>query len=64
MAVLYVLTSLLILILNWQQVPTAIGLIIYSAFDPQAALGGVFGYTVLKAIQSGFAGVFSLMNPD
>ncbi|WP_249961912.1 alanine/glycine:cation symporter family protein [Histophilus somni] len=60
MAVLYVLTSLLIIVLNWQQVPTAIGLIIHSAFDPQAALGGVLGYTVLKAIQSGFArGIFS-----
>ncbi|HEA3278092.1 TPA: sodium:alanine symporter family protein [Pasteurella multocida] len=60
MAVLYVLTSLIILAINWQVVPQAIGLIIYSAFNPTAALGGALGYTVMKAIQSGVArGIFS-----
>lgn len=60
MAVLYVATSLVILLLNWQAVPSAIGHIVHSAFDPNAALGGALGFTVMKAIQSGVArGIFS-----
>ena len=60
MAILYVITSLVIILLNIEKVPDAISLIIYSAFDPQAALGGAIGFTVMKAIQSGVArGIFS-----
>ncbi|MFU2075425.1 alanine/glycine:cation symporter family protein [Gallibacterium anatis] len=60
MAVLYVGTSLFILLINWNVVPQALALIIESAFNPQAALGGAVGFTVLKAIQSGMArGIFS-----
>ena len=60
MAILYVTTSLVIILLNLEKVPDAISLIIYSAFDPQAALGGAVGFTVMKAIQSGVArGIFS-----
>ena len=60
MAILYVTTSLIIILLNIEKVPDAISLIIYSAFDPQAALGGAVGFTVMKAIQSGVArGIFS-----
>ncbi|HHF6087891.1 TPA: alanine/glycine:cation symporter family protein [Haemophilus influenzae] len=60
MAILYVTTSLVIILLNIEKVPNAILLIIDSAFDPQAALGGAVGLTVMKAIQSGVArGIFS-----
>ena len=60
MAILYVTTSLVIILLNIEKVPDAISLIIYSAFEPQAALGGTVGFTVMKAIQSGVArGIFS-----
>lgn len=60
MAIFYVAISMVIIIINWQQVPAALSLIIYSAFDPQAALGGALGITVMKAIQSGVArGIFS-----
>lgn len=60
MAVLYVATSIVILLLNWQAIPAAISLIIRSAFDPQAALGGALGFSVMKAIQAGVArGIFS-----
>ena len=60
MAVAYVATSVIIILLNWQKLPAAIGLIIDSAFNPQAAFGGVLGYTVLQTIQSGVArGIFS-----
>ena len=59
-AILYVITSLVIILLNIEKVPDAISLIIYSAFNPQAALGGAIGFTVMKAIQSGVArGIFS-----
>ncbi|TCP95748.1 AGCS family alanine or glycine:cation symporter [Cricetibacter osteomyelitidis] len=60
MAVLYVTTSLIILILNIDKLPAAFALIIESAFNPTAALGGALGFTVMKAIQSGVArGIFS-----
>ncbi|OBX81895.1 alanine/glycine:cation symporter family protein [Haemophilus aegyptius] len=60
MAILYVTTSLVIILLNIEKVPDAILLIIDSAFNPQAALGGAVGLTVMKAIQSGVArGIFS-----
>ena len=60
MAILYVTISLVIILLNIEKVPDAISLIIYSAFEPQAALGGAVGFTVMKAIQSGVArGIFS-----
>ena len=60
MAILYVTTSLVIILLNIEKVPDAISLILYSAFEPQAALGGAVGFTVMKAIQSGVArGIFS-----
>lgn len=60
MAILYVTTSLIIILLNIEKVPDAILLIIDSALDPQAALGGAVGLTVMKAIQSGVArGIFS-----
>ncbi|MGQ0287055.1 alanine/glycine:cation symporter family protein [Pasteurellaceae bacterium 22721_9_1] len=60
MAVLYVLTSAIILLLNFDKVPAAVVLIVHSAFDPQAALGGALGIGVMKAIQSGVArGIFS-----
>ncbi len=60
MAILYVTTSCVILVLNADKVPAAIALIVASAFNPQAALGGVLGLTVMKAIQAGVArGIFS-----
>lgn len=60
MAVLYVATSVIILIINADKVPAALELVIESAFNPEAALGGALGITVMKAIQSGVArGIFS-----
>lgn len=60
MALLYVVTAMVILIINWRSLPQAIHLIIHSAFNPQAALGGVLGFSVLKAIQAGVSrGIFS-----
>ena len=60
MAVFYVATSIIIIVLNLDKIPTALGLILHSAFNPEAALGGALGFTVMKAIQSGVArGIFS-----
>jgi len=51
MAIGYVVTSIIILIVNYDKLPAAIALIIHSAFNPQAALGGAVGFTVMKAIR-------------
>lgn len=60
MAILYVTVSVVILILNANKIPSALTLIVHSAFDPSAALGGILGFTVMKAIQNGVArGIFS-----
>lgn len=60
MAVAYVVASLSVLILNVEKVPSAIMLIVHAAFNPEAALGGAFGFTVMQAIQLGVArGIFS-----
>ena len=60
MAIAYVAASLLILIINANKLPETFAFIIHSAFNPQAALGGAVGFTVMQAIQSGVArGIFS-----
>ena len=60
MAILYILGALLVLGFNLKEIPSAIMLIINSAFNPKAALGGTAGITVALAIQRGVGrGVFS-----
>lgn len=60
MAVLYVLGSLIVLIVNWRNLGTAFAQIFVLAFDPQAMAGGVAGVTVREAIRFGVArGLFS-----
>ena len=60
MAILYIIGALLVLICNFKAIPSAITLIIKSAFNPSAALGGTTGITISLAIQIGIGrGVFS-----
>lgn len=60
MAIGYILSSLLILLLHINDIPAAFILIIKSAFSSTAATGGFAGATIMAAIQFGFArGVFS-----
>lgn len=60
MAVFYVLTCLVLLILNWRNVPGALVLIVESAFSGQAAVGGFVGAGVREAMRYGVArGLFS-----
>ena len=60
MAILYIIGSLLVLLFNYDKIPSALLLIIESAFNPKAALGGATGITVSIAMQRGIGrGVFS-----
>lgn len=60
MAVLYILSTLGIMVFNWGLVPAAVSTILKSAFTPTAAVGGFLGSTVAIAIQNGISrGVFS-----
>ena len=60
MAVLYVIGSLGVLLVNWRQVGPAFQQIFVLAFNPQAIAGGVAGITVREAIRFGVArGLFS-----
>lgn len=60
MAGIYIIGVLIVLFTNIQLVPDAIALIIQSAFNPKAALGGALGTTVIIAMQRGIGrGVFS-----
>jgi len=60
MAVAYIVAGLAVLAVNIENVPAAFMLIVESAFNPQAATGGVVGATIMIAIQMGVArGVFS-----
>nr|WP_303268812.1 sodium:alanine symporter family protein [uncultured Clostridium sp.] len=60
MASLYIIGALLILICYFKEIPEAILLIVSSAFNPQAALGGAAGITIKAVIQRGIGrGIFS-----
>ena len=60
MAVIYLVGSLFVLGINYQNVPTAFGMIFKYAFAPQALLGGAFGAAIAKAMTQGAKrGLFS-----
>jgi len=60
MALIYILGGLVVLILNFSQIPQAFALIFTHAFTPIAATGGFAGAVVAAAIQYGVArGIFS-----
>lgn len=60
MAIAYVVVALLIIIMNFAEVPAALGLIVESAFSGTAAAGGFAGAAVWAAIRFGVArGIFS-----
>lgn len=51
---IFLLTSLIILIYHYKAVPHALWLMISSALNPQALLGGTFGYALQKMVSVGF----------
>ena len=60
MAVIYLISTVGILVANADQVPTAIATVIDSAFNGTAAVGGFAGAGMMLAMRSGVArGVFS-----
>ena len=60
MAVFFILSSLIALVVNAGKIPTAFGLIFKEAFNFRAAFGGVAGYGILTAMRYGVGrGVFS-----
>lgn len=60
MAIIYILSTVGLLVMFYDKVPAAIETIIVSAFSPTAAAGGFLGATVMMAIRNGVArGVFS-----
>ncbi len=60
MALLYLGTGVVILALHIDAVLPALGIMIKSAFQGSAAVGGVMGFTVIKALSTGFErGIFA-----
>ncbi len=60
MAVIYVIGSLVVILMNVTQVGSAFGQIFYYAFNPAAAAGGFAGSAVAMAVRFGIArGIFS-----
>ncbi len=60
MAVFYVLGCAVILFFNWEKLPGAVSLILTSAFNGQAAVGGFLGAGMKEAMRYGIArGLFS-----
>lgn len=60
MAFVYIAICLVVLIINVEQIPAAIALVMESAFTGHAAAGGFAGSTIMMAMQAGMArGMFS-----
>ena len=60
MGALYVILGIVTIVMNIDKLPGAFAIIFECAFNPQAAIGGILGYTIMNAIRFGFArGVFS-----
>jgi len=53
-AILYLGTAFVILGLHSEKIIPAFQLMLTAAFDPQSAFGGIVGFSVVKAISSGF----------
>ena len=60
MIVFYVAGGLVVLAMRVDQIPRALALILREAFNPQAAVGGIFGFAILQTMRMGVArGIFS-----
>ena len=53
MAGFYLLSALIIVVMNIDQVPAMFALIIHDAFSPQAAVGGGFGAVIMMGVRRG-----------
>ena len=60
MALVYVVGAVIVIGMNYRQIPSAVAEIFQSAFDMQSVGGGVLGYGVARAMRYGISrGVFS-----
>ena len=60
MAVIYIIASIIVILVNITQLPAAFGAIFVGAFNPQAVAGGVAGATIKTVITKGVGrGIFS-----
>jgi AGCS family alanine or glycine:cation symporter len=60
MALFYIVGSLIVILVNYQNIPLAFYEIVVGAFNPQAIAGGVIGATIKTAMVKGVArGLFS-----
>ena len=60
MAAVYIVGSVILLVMNFSNIPEAIKMIFVCAFKPEAVLGGAAGITMKEAIRYGVArGLFS-----
>ena len=60
MAVFFILSAILSLVINFEKIPAAFSLIFTEAFNFKAAFGGAAGYGILNAMRYGIGrGVFS-----
>ena len=60
MAAIFLLGGLIVLIFRIRYVPATIGMIFKYAFEPQAIVGGTFGYAIKQAVSQGAKrGLFS-----
>ncbi|HBA02831.1 sodium:alanine symporter family protein [Clostridium sp. UBA7339] len=60
MALLYIIGSLFIIVMNYANILPALKMIVVGAFNPQAIAGGVVGVTIKQAVRYGVArGLFS-----
>ena len=60
MALLYFGSALIILMMNFRELPAAIGIMFKAAANPAAVLGGSLGYGIIKTITTGFdRGIFA-----
>lgn len=60
MSVIYIVASMVVIVVNIDKLGSVMADIIYGAFNPSAVVGGVSGFTLMKAITWGVKrGVFS-----
>lgn len=60
MALFYMAGAIIVLAVNFQNIPRAFGMIVQGAFDSKAMGGGVLGYGMRQAVKMGIArGIFS-----
>ena len=61
MCILYIGGVVIILITHFNLIPQTVVLVVHSAFNPQAALGGGIGITMTMAMQKGISrGIFQM----